>query len=140
MLAQFVLIIRQLHGMRTIALLMSFVFWGAVSVSAQSVSEVVTALKQANADKVTDNFDSVIDLKMPEKAELKSIGKTQASVVLSSFFDQSKITGFEMGSQRELASTVYITGKLQSTEKTYNITIMLKTKGDKQQIITVRIG
>lgn len=101
---------------------------------------IVKALKNANAGQVSLYFDKILDIKFPEKDEIKSIGKNQAGIALKTFFDENGISGFDLSSQRELAGTMYITGKLLNKEKGYNLTLLLKNKEGKQQIITVRIN
>ena len=101
---------------------------------------IVKALKSGDATQVSSYFDKILDLKFPDKEEIKSIGKNQAGIALKSFFTDNGINGFELASQREMGGTMYITGKLLSEGKGYNLTLLLKSKDDKQQIITVRIN
>lgn len=101
---------------------------------------VIKALKAADATEVAGYFDKILDIKFPEKEEIKGIGKNQASIALKSFFEENNVSGFELTSQRELGGTMYITGKLLDPDKGFNLTLMLKNKGGKQQIITVRIN
>jgi hypothetical protein len=101
---------------------------------------IVNALKQGDATQFSSYFDSFIDLKLPEKDEIKNVGKTQASITVKSFFQENNIKGFEATSQREMGGTMYITGKLQGDAKSYNITLLMKAKGDKLSIITIRVS
>jgi hypothetical protein len=101
--------------------------------------EIVNALKQGNANEFSSFFDNYLDIKLPERDEIKNVGKTQAGLTIKNFFDQNNIKGFEPTSQREISGTMYLTGKLQGS-RNYNITIMMKDKGDKFSIITVRIN
>jgi hypothetical protein len=101
---------------------------------------IVNALKQGDATQFSSYFDSFIDLKLPEKDEIKNVGKTQASITVKSFFQENNIKGFEATSQREMGGTMYITGKLQADAKSYNITLLMKAKGDKLSIITIRVS
>lgn len=101
---------------------------------------IVKALKAGNAETVAAHFDSFIDLKLPEKDEVKNMGKNQASIALRAFFTDNTIKGFELTSQREIGGTMYMAGKLKNNGKGFNITIMLKKNGDKQEIITIRIN
>lgn len=101
---------------------------------------IIKALKAADAVQVATYFDMILDIKLPEKEEIKSIGKNQAGIALKSFFEENKISGFELTSQRELGGTMYITGKLLDEDKGFNLTLMIKNKSSKQQIITVRIN
>jgi opacity protein-like surface antigen len=101
---------------------------------------VVKAFKSANTEEIAQYFDDYIDLKLLDKEEVKNIGRNQAGLALKMFFDENNINGFDMGSNREIGSTLYITGKLTSSGKPYNMTVMLKAKGGKHQIITIRIN
>ena len=101
---------------------------------------VVNALKSGNAEAISDYFDKILDIKFPDKEEIKSIGKNQAGIALKSFFDDTNIKGFELSSQREMSGTMYIAGKLVNNAQGYKVSIMLKLKDGKHQIITVRIN
>jgi uncharacterized protein (DUF2147 family) len=105
-----------------------------------SSDAIINALKQGDADKLSTYFDTFIDIKLPEKEEIKNVSKNQATIAIKSFFETAAIKGFEVTSQRELGGTKYMTGKLTSNGKTYNITLMMKSKGDEVTIITIRIG
>ena len=101
---------------------------------------VVKAFKSANTEEIAQYFDDYIDLKLLDKEEVKNMGRNQAGLALKMFFDENNINGFEKGSNREIGSTLYITGKLTSSGKPYNMTVMLKAKAGKHQIITIRIN
>ncbi|HRI19887.1 MAG TPA: DUF4783 domain-containing protein [Panacibacter sp.] len=101
---------------------------------------IVNALKQGSASQLSNYFDSFIDLKLPEKDEIKNVGRTQAGITVKTFFDENSVKGFDLTSQREMGGTKYITGKLQGGLKAYNITMLMKAKGDKLSIITIRIN
>ncbi|WP_153797631.1 DUF4783 domain-containing protein [Foetidibacter luteolus] len=101
---------------------------------------IVSALKKASADQLSSYFDNVIDIKLPGKEEIKSVGKNQATLTIKNFFDESKVSGFDITSQREMSGIMYITGKLKGDGKNYNITLLMKNKADKLSIITVRVN
>ncbi|MFY7651124.1 MAG: DUF4783 domain-containing protein [Chitinophagaceae bacterium] len=105
-----------------------------------TVPVIIQSLKLGNAEEVAKYFDNFIDLKLPEKEEIKNIGKTQAGIALQTFFKDNSIKGFELTGQREMGTTMYITGKLQNNAKGYNITLLLKSKDGMHQIITLRIN
>jgi Domain of unknown function (DUF4783) len=108
--------------------------------TADNVPSIINALKTGNAEDVGKYFDNFIDLKLPEKDEIKNVGKNQASIALQGFFKDNGIKGFELTSQREMGASMYLAGKLQNAGKGYNITILLKNKDGDRQIITVRIN
>jgi hypothetical protein len=114
-------------------MLMSFTF--------QSDTEaIIKSLKAGNADAIASYFDGYIDLTLPGKDEIKNIGKNQAGITLKSFFDETGVKGFDLTSQRESGTTMYIAGKLQTKSKGYNITLLLKNKDGKHEIISIRIN
>ncbi|WP_298410991.1 DUF4783 domain-containing protein [Hydrotalea sp.] len=104
------------------------------------VSEIVNALKSANAESVSGYFDSYIDLTLPGKEEVKNIGKNQAGIALRTFFNDAGIHGFDLTSQREAGTTMYMAGKLNGKNRGYNITLLLRNKDGHHQIISVRIN
>ena len=106
----------------------------------KDTEEIINALKAGNAEYVSAYFDSYIDLTLPGKDEIKNIGKNQAGITLKSFFEENGVKGFDLTSQRESGTTMYIAGKLQTKSKGYNITILLKNKEGKHQIISIRIN
>jgi len=105
-----------------------------------STGDIVNALKQADATAIANYFDSFIDIKLPNKDEVKNLSKMQASIALRDFYSEQKITGFELTSQREMSGTGYLTGKLKSNKQDYNITVMVKIKGDNATIVSIRIN
>ncbi len=103
-------------------------------------TEIVNALKQGNAEQFSKYFDNILDIKLPEKDEIKNVGKNQATITLKNFFEDNNVKGFDVTSERELGGTMYMTGKLQGASKNYNLTLMIKNKSDKLAIITIRIS
>ena len=116
------------------------VLFASFNTKAQDGNTLVNALKSADADEVSNYFDKILDIKFPEKDEIKSIGKNQAGIALKSFFDNNNIKGFELSSQREMGGTMYIAGKLTNAGEGFKLSIMMRTKEGKPQIITVRIS
>ena len=102
-------------------------------------NDIIEALKDANASRLSKYFNEVISMKLPSGAEMASVSKNQASVNFKMFFEDNKISGFTLTSERELGSSRYIAGKLRGT-KDFNITIMLKGDSPRQNIVTVRIN
>ena len=105
-----------------------------------NVPAIINALKTGSAEDFGKYFDNFIDLKLPEKDEIKNMGKNQAGIAVQSFFKDNAIKSFELTSQREMGASMYLAGKLQNAGKGYNITVLLKAKDGDKQIITVRIN
>lgn len=125
--------------MKKLLIILAIVF-SAFAVKAQDATGVVKALKLGNANQVSEYFDKILDLKFPDKEEIKSIGKNQAGIALKSFFENNDIKSFELSSQREMGGTMYVAGKLTNGSEGYKISIMMKSRDGKPQIITVRIS
>lgn len=104
------------------------------------VDAIVNAFKSADAGQVGIFFDDYVDIKLLDKDEVKNIGRNQATITLKAFFAENGVKGFEKVSEREIGNTMYLAGKLITSGKASNITIMLKMKDGKRQIITLRIS
>jgi len=124
--------------MKKFLTILSFLF--SVSAFAQSSDGVINALKAGSASEFSSYFSNKVDVKFPQKEEMKSISKDDASSAVSNFFSSNKINGFDVTSQREMDGTMYITGKLKGNAQSYNLTVMLKESGNNMQVITVRIN
>ncbi|HVX26208.1 MAG TPA: DUF4783 domain-containing protein [Parafilimonas sp.] len=124
--------------MKKIFTILGFLF--AISTFAQNDNGVVSALKTANVNEFTSYFNSTVDVKLPKENEKQNVSKADAANMVKSFFSSNNINGFEVISQREMSGTMYIAGKLKSTSQDYNLTVMLKNKGDGASVITVRIN
>ncbi len=118
--------------------IISFLF--SASLFAQNSDGVVAALKEGSAAKFSSYFSNAVDVKFPQKNEMKNITKAEAASAVSDFFTSNKINGFEVTSQREMNGTMYVAGKLNGASQSYNLTVMLKNMGSEMQIITVRIN
>ena len=105
-----------------------------------NTNAIIAGFKTGNASQVAASFDSFIDLGLPAKDEIKNMGKNQAEIALKSFFDEVSVKDFNVVSQRESGLTMYIAGKLSAKTKTYNVTILLKNKGNEHQITSIRIN
>jgi len=126
--------------MKKFLLFMALTVCSFAFVTDEASNDILNALKSANAEQLTEYFDSFIDLKLPEKEEVKNMSKNQAGIALKAFYNDNNIKGFNLTSQREMGGTMYIAGKLKNNDKGYNITVMAKKTGDSQKIISIRIN
>lgn len=124
--------------MKKILTILAFML--SISAFAQNGDAVVNALKEGSATKFSNYFDNNVDVKLPKQNEMQNINKAEAATAVKDFFANNNINGFEVISQREMSGTMYIAGKLKSTSQDYNITVMLKSKGDNTSVITIRIN
>lgn len=105
-----------------------------------SPDEIIDALKKGSSQEVAQYFDNFVDFTLPEKDEMKNMGKNQASIALKSFYDEMGIKTFQLTSKREAGSIMYITGKLEGKVKNTNLTLILKNSGNKYSITSIRVG
>jgi len=124
--------------MKKLFSIVGFLF--SVASFAQTADNVVNALKEGSAPKFTSYFSSNVDIKLPQKDEMKNVSKADAASTVSNFFSSNKINGFEVTSQREMGGTMYITGKLKGASQDYNLTVMMKSGGNDLSVITLRIS
>jgi len=124
--------------MKKIFTILGFLF--AISTFAQSDNGVVSALKAVNVNQFTTYFNNTVDVKLPKENEKQNLNKADAVGMIKNFFTSNNINGFEIISQREMSGTMYIAGKLKSASQDFNLTVMLKNKGDSVSVITVRIN
>ena len=124
--------------MKKIFTILSLVF--SFAAFAQNGEGVVNALKEGNASKFSSYFSTTIDMKFPEKDEMKNVSKANATSAITNFFSSNSINGFEVTSQREMSGTMYVAGKLKGNSQNYNITVMLKNNGNEMSVITIRIS
>ena len=126
--------------MKKIFILTILVLFGMAFSPQNDIEAIKQAFKSGNADEVAKYFDDYVDIKLLDKDEVKNIGRNQASIALKSFFSENGVKGFLKISDREIGTTMYMTGKLLNGSKGYNITVMMNQKGGKHVIITIRIN
>jgi hypothetical protein len=102
--------------------------------------EIIDTLKRGSAQELAQYFDNFVDITLPEKDEMKNMGKNQAGIALKSYYDEIGINTFHLTSKREAGSIMYITGKLEGKTKNTNLTLILKNSGNKYSITSIRIG
>ena len=112
----------------------------SVAAFSQKGDAIVSALKSGDAAKFASYFESTIDVKLPKQNEMQNVNKAEAAATVKNFFSSNSISSFEVISQREMSGTMYIAGKLKGASQEYNLTVMLKSKGDNASVITVRIN
>ncbi|PZP48853.1 MAG: hypothetical protein DI598_09215 [Pseudopedobacter saltans] len=118
----------------------AFAFMAFTLQSPSANDDIVNALKSADANAISQYFDDVLDVKLPDKEEAKNIGKNQASILFRSFYSTNGINGFTLTSRRENGGTMYIAGKLSGKDKSFNITLMIHNKGNQPYVISARIN
>ena len=125
---------------RILAIVTCVLLLASFTTFSANISEIVEALKGNNVTQVSKYFDSAVDIKLPGKDEVKNVSKNQATLILKNFYSEQSVKGFDLTSKREMGGTGYLTGKLKASDRSYNITLMLKTSSTSASIVTVRIN
>lgn len=120
--------------------IVSFILSAFTVVASTAISDIINAFKQGNATEISKYLENYVDIKLPNKDEAKNISKNQATQTLKDFYTSNSINGFELSSQRELGGTGYLTGKIKSDNKSFSITVMIKTKDNLSSIVSIRIN
>lgn len=107
-----------------------------ISFAANGIDDIINALKNADAKKITDFFDTKVDISMPGKTG--SYTKSQAESMIKDFFNNNKVQSFEEKHRGENNGMQYCTGNLVTQNGVYKTTFLTKLKGDNQLIQTLR--
>ena len=106
--------------------------------SAQDAAEMVnTALKGGDAVKLSDHFNSSLDISLPDTDQTMS--KSHATQVMKNFFKNNPPKSYTVnhtGSSRE--ATKYIIGTYISGSKSYKTYVLLKKTGEKYLIVQLQ--
>jgi hypothetical protein len=126
--------------MRRILFFIMFALTSSTLLGQNETDAVVKAFKSANTEEIASHFDEFVNVKLLDKDEVKNMSKNQASIALKTFFAENGIKGFDKVSDGGRASLYYLIGRLTNGNKGYNITIQLKPRDGKLEIITIRIS
>ncbi|MEO6905100.1 MAG: DUF4783 domain-containing protein [Ginsengibacter sp.] len=101
-----------------------------------SFTEIISAIKSGKSDNVAKYFDSTVEITLPTKSS--SYSKSQATFVLSDFFEANPVKGFQVIHKSENEGSQYCIGNLTTSNGVFRTTIYVKQKGDKQLIQELR--
>ena len=110
----------------------------ATALSAQQSFEsiIVNAFKTGNAAKIASFFGDNVDLSISEKENLYS--KSQAQLILKSFFDKHKPSNFKILHKGKSGSSEYFIGEL-TADKSFRVTLNSKSAGSSRSITSLTI-
>lgn len=70
----------------------------------------------------------------------KQLNANAANEQIQAFFNKQNIVGFEKTAERKLGNTIYLTGKLISSQKKYSLTLLMEINKKGFEIVSVRIS
>jgi len=114
------------------------IFSFSSSVSAQEATDLVNkALKTGDATKLSEHFNSTLDVSLPDTDQTMS--KSHATQVMKSFFRDNPVKSYTLnhiGSSRE--ATKYIIGTYTSGDTSFKTYLLLKETEGKYLIVQLQ--
>jgi len=110
-----------------------------ISLSATPVSDnLATALKTGNAEEIAKHFGTSVDLSIPNNEGVYS--KTQAKLILKTFFLKNKPTGFSIVHNGDSKNNShYSIGNLTTAKGSFRTYILYKEVNKKVTILELKI-
>ena len=96
----------------------------SIGANAQNETELlVQHLQTGNFSALQIFWDNQVESSILDQVAAKPLNAQQANETLQAFFNQKNIVGFEKSAERKLGNTLYLTGKLLSSQQKYNLTL-----------------
>ena len=102
----------------------------------QIPNQIVSGLKSGDAKAVASHFNENIELIILDRENVCS--QAQGEQILKDFFSRNKPSDFRITHQGGEES-LYAIGKMSTSNGNYRVYFLLKTKGNKPQIVQLRI-
>ena len=101
-----------------------------------SIDDVVNAMKTGSVPEMAAFFDNTVEITLPDKGN--SYSKTQASLVLTDFFNNNPVKGFTVIHKGQNAGYQYCIGTLITKNGNFRTTIQMKQKKDGEVLQELR--
>lgn len=113
----------------------------SIAVQAQNETELlVQHLQTSNFNALQSFWDSQVESSILDQVSSKPLTAAQANENLQSFFNKKNIVGFEKSAERKLGNTLYLTGKLLSSQQKFNLTLLLQSTKKGFVIVCMRVS
>ncbi|MFZ9145676.1 MAG: DUF4783 domain-containing protein [Sediminibacterium sp.] len=111
------------------------------SLFAQNDTEnLVQILQTASFNNLLPYWGQQVEVNIIQQINQKQLNASAANEQLQAFFNKQNIVGFEKTAERKLGNTIYITGKLLSSQNKYSLTLLLEVTKKGIEILSVRIS
>ena len=125
---------------RKYLLIISFLF-SFNSLFAQNDTEnLVQILQTASFNNLLPYWGQQVEVNIIQQINQKQLNASAANEQLQAFFNKQNIVGFEKTAERKLGNTIYITGKLLSSQNKYSLTLLLEVTKKGIEILSVIIS
>jgi hypothetical protein len=126
--------------LRQILLFVVFAFL-STGLKAQSETESIAQyLQTANFNNLLSYWDTQVEVNLPDLMGQKQYNAKETNELLHSFFNKNNIIGFDKNAARKVGTTIYLTGKLISSNAKFNITLLLQENKKGVSIVSIRIS
>jgi len=113
----------------------------SIGLHAQNETEqLMQHLQTGNFNALQIFWDNQVESSVLDQVAAKPLNAKQANETLQAFFNQKNIIGFEKSAERKLGNTLYLTGKLLSSQQKYNMTLLLQSTKKGFVIVSMRVN
>ena len=111
---------------RHLLLLVLLAFATSSAMAQNNVDALVQNLQTANFNNLLPFWDTQVEVTLLDMVNQKQMTAQEANQQLQLFFNNQRIIGFEKNAERKVGSTIYVTGKLFSSQNKYSLTLLLR--------------
>ncbi|MEY4459463.1 MAG: hypothetical protein RIT38_668 [Bacteroidota bacterium] len=111
------------------------------AVQAQNETDLlVQHLQTGNFNALKSFWGNQVESSILDQVSNQPLNAQQANETLQAFFNQKNIVGFDKSAERKLGNTLYLTGKLLSSQQKYNLTLLLQSTKTGFVIVSMRVN
>ena len=125
---------------RKYLLIISFLFSFSSLFAQNDTENLVQILQTASFNNLLPYWGEQVEVNIIKQINQKQLNATAANEQLQAFFNKQSIIGFEKTAERKLGNTIYVTGKLISSQNKYSLTLLLEVSKKGVEILSVRIS
>ncbi len=116
-------------------LALSFLMLSAFT-QANSIDEVIDAMRTGNSTEMSKYFDDNLELTLPDKSD--SYSRAQATLILKDFFSNKGVKGFDVKHKGDQGGDQFCIGTLQTQSGNFRTTVFMKTKASREVVRKIR--
>jgi hypothetical protein len=125
---------------RKYLLIISFLFSFSSLFAQNDTENLVQILQTASFNNLLPYWGQQVEVNIIQQINQKQLNATAANEQLQAFFNKQNIIGFEKTAERKLGNTIYVTGKLLTSQNKYSLTLLLEVNKKGFEIVSVRIS
>jgi hypothetical protein len=125
---------------RKYLLIISFLFSFSSLFAQNDTENLVQILQTASFNNLLPYWGEQVEVNIIQQINQKQLNASAANEQLQAFFNKQNIIGFEKTAERKLGNTIYVTGKLISSQNKFSLTLLLEVSKKGVEILSVRIS